>query len=85
LSSVHVTAWRVLENNITTKDNLIRHGVAVESNLCCFYGVQEENLNNLFFGCIITSLVWNLSYVWLGMLSVDPINSYSHVFAVQFV
>ena len=51
LPSSRVTAWRVLENKLTTKANLLRRGIAVGSVCCCFCGVSEEELNHMFFYC----------------------------------
>jgi len=40
--SAHVTSWKVLENNVATKANLERRGVAVKSSMCIMCGVKEE-------------------------------------------
>jgi len=40
LPLAHVTAWRVLENKIVAKVNLVRHGVVVGNISCCLYGVN---------------------------------------------
>jgi len=68
----------VLKNKIVTKVNLLRRGIAVESALCCFCGVKDEEINHLFFDCRIAWLVWNLCYEWLSILLVAPCCSYSH-------
>jgi len=78
LPSIHVTTWRVLENKIASKVNLVRRGVVVDSIFCCFCGLKEESTNHLFFGCRISCLVWNLWLAWLGLVSVAPQDSYSH-------
>ena len=58
--SAHVTAWKVIENNVASKVNLERRGTRVESNLCCLFRASEESTNHLFFGCRVAWLIWNL-------------------------
>jgi len=57
LHSAQVTTWRVLKNRITTKVELHRHGIVVESVLCCFCGAKEEEVRHLFFECRISWMV----------------------------
>jgi len=49
LPSTLFTAWRLLENRIASRVNLVRRGVAVENPLCCLCGEEEESLCHLFF------------------------------------
>jgi len=65
--SALVFAWRVLENKTATRINLERRGIAVESFLCSFYGMEEETCCHLLFECIITWSVWCQCFVWLGV------------------
>jgi len=76
--SARVTTWRVLENKITTKVNLARCGVVVESILCCLCVAYGEITSYLFFYCRIAWLAWNLCYSWLGLNSVNHHASASH-------
>ena len=78
LPLAHFVAWMVLENKISTKDNLVRREVVVERILCCFCRKKKENLFHLFFGCKFAWLVWNLCYAWLWLKSVDHLNPHSH-------
>ena len=78
LPSIHVTTWRVIENKITTKVNLERRGIVVESNLCFLCGVKEESTSHLCFGCRVSWLVWNLCYAWLGVSLVNLLTVVSH-------
>jgi len=77
LPSAHVTAWRVLENKIVTKANLLTREIVIESALCCLCGVKLKETNHMFFDCRIVWLVWNLCFKWLGIFSVTH-GSYSH-------
>jgi len=78
LPSAHITFWRVLENKIATKINLVRRGVAVDSSICCFCREKEETTSHLFFECRFAWLVCNLYYAWIGLKSVDHLECTSH-------
>jgi len=63
LSSTQVIAWRVLQNSITTKDNLLRRRVILISSLCELCGEEEETINHLFFKCKVTLIIWGFVFV----------------------
>jgi len=44
-----VTVWKVLENKLVTKANLVRRGITVASSICSLCGVEEETSTHLFF------------------------------------
>jgi len=67
------------ESKIVIKVNLVRRGVVVKNIFCCLCGLKEESTNHMFFGCRIAWLVWNLCYTWLGVMSVAPHDSFSHL------
>jgi len=48
LPSAQITAWRVLNNSIATKDNLLRRGVLMVSCLCGLCGEEEETVCHFF-------------------------------------
>ncbi|XP_068484829.1 uncharacterized protein [Phaseolus vulgaris] len=80
LPSALFTAWRVLENRIASRVNLVRRGVAVENLLCCLCGEEEESSCHLFFVCRFAWRVWCLCFKWLGVSSVihkDPKSNFS--------
>jgi len=61
-----VTAWRVLENKLATKANLVRHKIMVASSTCSLCGVEETS-THLFFECKFVWLLWNHCCLWLGV------------------
>ena len=65
-----VMAWRVLENKLATKANLVRRGITVVSSICSLCGVEEETSSHLFFECKFAWLLWNHCCVWLGVQGV---------------
>ena len=77
--SALLTAWRVLENKVATRANLVRRGVVVDSSLCCLCGKEEEHYRHLFFECSFAWRVWCLCFEWLGVSFVyhrDPLSNF---------
>ena len=77
--SAFLTAWRVLENKVATRANLVRRGVVVDSSLCCLCGKEEEHYRHLFFECSFAWRVWCLCFEWLGVSFVyhrDPLSNF---------
>jgi len=44
-----VTTWRVLENKLATKANLVRRAITVTSSICSLCEVEEKTSSHLFF------------------------------------
>jgi len=55
---VSLFAWKIINNRITTKDNLIRRGVTHSNSLCVGGCGQEETINHLFMDCEFFSGNW---------------------------
>jgi len=69
-----------MENKIATRVNLERHGVSVESSLCCLCGREEETYCHLFFDCSFAWKVWSFCFRCLGVSFVshnDPLANFS--------
>ncbi len=80
LPSALFTAWRVVENRIASRVNLVRRGVAVENSLCCLCGEEEESSCHLFFVCRFAWRIWCLCFEWLGVSFVfhkDPKSNFA--------
>jgi len=72
-SKVSLFAWRLLQDRIPTKSNLVRrHILQPNDNLrvggCC----DTETSYHLFIGCALFGNVWNLVCQWLGIYLVFP-------------
>ena len=78
MPSTHITTWRVLENKLAIKNNLVRRGVVTESNMCVLCGMKEESCSHLFFECRLVWLVWSQCYAWLGLASLNHSDSRIH-------
>jgi len=48
-----------MENKITTRVNLEKRGIVLDSPLCSFCRVEEESNRYLFFECRFAWLVWS--------------------------
>jgi len=75
VASVVLNAWKMLENKLATRVNLLRRGVLVENSACCLCGEEEESCRHLFFDCRFAWRVWCLCFKWLGVsfvYHIDP-------------
>ena len=54
-----VTTWRVLENKLATKANLVGRGIMVASSTCSLYRREEETSTHMFSKCRFAWLLWN--------------------------
>ena len=79
MPSVVFLAWRVLENRIATRVNLVRRGMVVENPVCCLCGKVDESSSHLFAVCDFAWRVWCLCFEWLGVSFVihsDPMQNF---------
>jgi len=77
--STLLSAWRVLENKIAIRANLVRRGVVVDNSLCYLCGKEEEHYRHLFFECSFAWRVWCLCFKRLGVSFVyhrDPLSNF---------
>lgn len=65
---VSLFAWRLLQNRIPTKDNLVRHQVIYVNDQPCTgrYG-STEDIDHLFVACDFYGNIWVLISGWLGI------------------
>jgi len=49
--SSRLTTWRVLEDKIASKTNLVRRGIGMTTITCCLCGEEEETTSHLFCTC----------------------------------
>jgi len=49
--STQLTAWRVMEDKIAFKENLVRRGIRLTTNICSLCGEDEETSSHLFCTC----------------------------------
>ena len=67
----YFTAWRVMEDKISTKANLERRGISIGSNICCLCEEDEETTSHLFCSCRVAWLMWSKCYEWVGLASTN--------------
>jgi len=76
-SKVSLFAWRLLQNRITTRSNLVRRHVLQSNDNLCVRGCGNiETANHLFIGCDLFGSVWSLvchsldiSFVFPGLIN----------------
>ena len=72
-SKVSLFAWRLLQDRISTKSNLVRRHILQPNDNICVGGCGfTETTDHLFIGCALFGNVWNLVSQWLGIYVVFP-------------
>jgi len=83
-SKVSLFAWRLLQNRIPTKSNLVHRRVLQPNvNLCVGGYGFIETADHLFLRCDLFGSVWGLVCQWLGVSHVSPSSIPEHF--LQFV
>jgi hypothetical protein len=63
---VAVLVWRLLQNKVPTKDNLVKRGILSETQTSCPFGCgKEETISHVFFECTAAAEVWQEILRWL--------------------
>jgi hypothetical protein len=72
-SKVSIFAWRLLQDRIPTKSNLVRRQVLQHGSNVCVSGCGvPETVDHLFLACNLFGSVWSLICNWLGISFVCP-------------
>ncbi|KAK2408980.1 hypothetical protein QL285_044442 [Trifolium repens] len=67
---VSVLVWKLLQNKIPTKDNLVKRGILSESQTSCSFGRgKEETVSHVFFECTTVTEVCQEILRWLKINS----------------
>ncbi|GJS72132.1 RNA-directed DNA polymerase, eukaryota [Tanacetum coccineum] len=68
-NKVNVFAWKVLNDRLATKSNLIHRGIPLDSPMCPVCNLSNEDVSHILFCCDLASLVsrricrwWNLDW-----------------------
>jgi len=73
--------WRLLRNQLPTKDNFVRMGVVYEENSLSPAGCgSHETADHLFLGFETLGSVWPLVWQWLQISSVSSCLICDHFF-----
>jgi hypothetical protein len=71
--------WRLFSNRLTTKDNLLRHGVLNAQSILCIGGCGKfETGNHLFFECDSFGTIWYEVLHWFEISLVLSIGDVPH-------
>jgi len=78
---VSVFAWRLLRNQIPTKDNLFRRRVIPLDDTSCSGGCgSSETMDHLLIHCDYFGMVWHRIYQWLGISFTAPASASDHLY-----
>ncbi|GJX53515.1 RNA-directed DNA polymerase, eukaryota, reverse transcriptase zinc-binding domain protein, partial [Tanacetum coccineum] len=61
---INILAWRVKMNNLTTRFNLSRRGLDLDSILCPSCNASSETTSHIFFGCPMVKVIYNYIASW---------------------
>jgi len=76
---VLTTAWRILLDKVSTRANIIRRGVIVNSTMCQLCNLAEETSLHLFIDCVFAQRVWSRCYRWIGVLGAQNKGIQNHM------
>ncbi|CAJ2630340.1 unnamed protein product [Trifolium pratense] len=64
---VFICAWRLLQDRLPTKANLVTRGILSEAAHHCVSGCEEvETAQHLFLSCSTFGVLWSLVSSWIG-------------------
>jgi len=65
---VSIFAWRLLQDRLPTKINLMRRGIIHHEAARCVAGcASDESADNLFLHCDVFGSLWQLIRSWIGI------------------
>jgi len=77
---IYLFAWRLLLNNVPTKDNLVQRRVLSHNDQMCTGGCgRNEDMDYLFVSCGFYGKIWLLVLGWLGLSTVAQGNLMDHL------
>ena len=77
-SKIAIFAWRLFQDKLPTKSNLLRRQLQLTDVSCPFCGGMEEEASHLFFHCSKIRPIWWETTSWLNITSVFPSNPIQH-------
>ena len=81
---VLIMAWRLLQDRLPTKINLVRCKILQQDAARCVAGCDhDETTSHLFIHCGLFSSLWQHIKSWLGVAGADPRNIGDHL--MQFI
>jgi hypothetical protein len=78
-----ILAWRLLQDRLPTKNNLLRSKIIHQNAARCVAGCgHDETTSHLFIHCGLFSSLWQYIRSWLGVTGADPhsISDHFHQF-----
>ncbi|XP_058752383.1 uncharacterized protein LOC131625548 [Vicia villosa] len=68
-SKVKIFGWRLLQNRLATRKQLLRRGIITRHNeaVCVFCLMQEEDLTHIMLNCPKLKSFWRKIHIWLNV------------------
>ncbi|XP_058741459.1 uncharacterized protein LOC131613839 [Vicia villosa] len=82
---ISVLVWRIWQNRIHSRDNLVKRGILVDSQNSCPFGCgTEENVAHIFFECPSAVATWSEVYAVVVELFGTGLSSSGSLLCGQF-
>ncbi|XP_058726751.1 uncharacterized protein LOC131598139 [Vicia villosa] len=83
-SKVKIFGWRLIQDRLATKSQLIKRGILEQNDAaCCVFGCSQiEDIQHLFINCAVLRRLWGSIYDWLGIaypVGSDCISNFLHM------
>jgi len=76
---VSIFGWRLLQDRLPTKNNLVRRGLISVADATCVAGCDNnETMSHLFVHCDNYGALWRHIRLWIGVLGVEPYGLSEH-------
>jgi len=78
---VSILAWRLLQDRLSTKTNLLNRDIIQPTTKYCVTECgNDETTLHMFFHCNIFGALWQHIRNWLGVYGAEPYNAHDHFF-----
>ncbi|XP_071714834.1 uncharacterized protein [Rutidosis leptorrhynchoides] len=74
---VKIFLWRLALDRLLTRLNLVNHGVEIGDVGCSICNHGLEDVNHVFFSCILAKELWRRIRIWTG-LDINVFNSWAN-------
>lgn len=61
--------WKLLQNRLPTRDNLVKRGIRIAEIVCPFCSTTEEDLDHVMFNCKFARELWSRVSSWCHLIT----------------
>jgi hypothetical protein len=78
---ISIFAWRLLQNRLPTRSNLVDRGIITDADVGCLTSCGGmETSQHLFITCDFYNSLWHKVQSWLGVSGPDPLDVSDHFY-----